>query len=32
MLQDKADEAGWDLDRPSGWTAKLAQARSTAVN
>jgi hypothetical protein len=32
MLHDKADEAGWDLKRPSGWTAKLQQARSDSLN
>jgi hypothetical protein len=32
MLQDKADEAGWDLPKPSGWTDKLQQAKASKVN
>jgi hypothetical protein len=32
MLQDKANEAGWDLPKPSGWTDKLQQAKAGAVN
>jgi hypothetical protein len=32
MLQDKAEEAGWDLPKPSGWTEKLRQAKANAVN
>ena len=27
MLKEKADEAGWDLPKPSGWTDKLEQAQ-----
>ena len=32
MLQDKAQEAGWDLPKPSGWTDKLQQAKASTVN
>ena len=32
MLQDKAEEAGWDLPKPSGWTDKLKQAKTNALN
>jgi hypothetical protein len=32
MLQDKAEEAGWDLPKPSGWTDKLQQAKASKVN
>jgi hypothetical protein len=32
MLKDKADEAEWDLPRPSGWTDKLQQAAASKVN
>jgi hypothetical protein len=32
MLQDNAEEAGWDLPKPSGWTAKLQQAKASKVN
>jgi hypothetical protein len=32
MLKDKADEAGWDLPKPSGWTDKLQQAQASKVN
>jgi hypothetical protein len=32
MLQDKAEEAGWDLPKPSGWTDKLKQAKASKVN
>jgi hypothetical protein len=32
MLQDKAEEAGWDLPKPSGWTDKLQQAKANALN
>jgi hypothetical protein len=32
LLKDKADEAGWDLPKPSGWTDKLTQATARSVN
>jgi hypothetical protein len=32
MLQEKADEAEWDLPKPSGWTDKLQQAKAGALN
>ena len=32
MLQDKADEAGWDLAKPSGWTDRLQPATASEVN
>ena len=32
MLQDKAEEAGWSLPKPSGWTDKLQQAKASKVN
>ena len=32
MLQEKAEEAGWDMPKPSGWTDKLQQAKASKVN
>jgi len=32
MLQEKGNEAGWDLAKPTGWTDELQQAKAGAVN
>jgi hypothetical protein len=32
LLTDKADEAGWDLPKPSAWTENIQQAKAGALN